>query len=57
MNILVALVRNRQLGRYIDAGFQPFRQPLAPLLCIVLKGEACSLAAPFGWGAGKLAFL
>jgi tRNA(fMet)-specific endonuclease VapC len=53
-SILLAVIRNGQLGRYIEATYQPLQPPDRPLLCIVSAGEIRSLAARLGWGPRKL---
>ncbi len=53
-SILLALIRDRQLGRYIEATYQLQQQTNRPLLCIVSDGEIRSLAARLGWGPRKL---
>ena len=56
-NILVHLVRNNDLGKYVDAtyglsaGTNPF------ILSVVTVGELYALAIKFGWGAAKRAAL
>ena len=51
--ILLALLRGKQLGQYIDTTFQLRHQPNKPLICAVTKGEIGSLARQFGWQAAK----
>jgi len=52
-NLLVHLLRNNALGKYLDqtyglsAGTNPF------ILSIVTVGELYALALKFGWGSGK----
>src|SRR5437016_1953256 len=53
-SILLALIRDRQLGRYIEATYQLQQQTNRPLLCIVSDGEIRSLAARLGWGPRKV---
>jgi tRNA(fMet)-specific endonuclease VapC len=56
-NVVVALVRNNDLGSYLDstyrltAGIQPF------YVSVVLLGEVRALALKFGWAAARQASL
>lgn len=51
--ILVALIRGKLLGQFIDSTYQLRTQPYKPLICAVTKGEIRSLARQFGWGTAK----
>lgn len=56
-NVLLALIRGKALGRYIDASFNLRTQPQRPLVCIVSHGEIWALARQNRWGAAKRAAL
>src|SRR5258708_19717346 len=53
-NIILALVRDRPFGKFIQSTYRVMHQPDRPLLCIVSEGEIRSLAAQFGWGAVRM---
>jgi len=53
-NIILALVRDRQFGKFIQSTYGVMHQSDRPLLCIVSEGEIRSLAAQFGWGAVRM---
>jgi predicted nucleic acid-binding protein len=56
-NVVVALVRNNDLGKYLNttyrlaAGIHPF------YVSVVVLGEARALAQKFGWGPARRASL
>jgi predicted nucleic acid-binding protein len=56
-NILVALIRNNDLGKYLDRIYR-LTSASGPLyVSVVVFGEASALALKFGWGAAKQAAL
>lgn len=52
-NILLALVRGKQLGSLIDQRYRLSTQRNRPLVCIVSHGELRVLADLSGWAAPK----
>jgi tRNA(fMet)-specific endonuclease VapC len=56
-NIIVALVRQNDLGLYLNATYG-ILSAVPPLpICIVTEGELYALANQFGWGPAKRAAL
>lgn len=53
-NIIMALVRGRELGRYIDQSYELSQQVHRPLVCIVTHGEIWLLAKYHRWGKAKI---
>jgi tRNA(fMet)-specific endonuclease VapC len=52
-NILLALLRRNDLGRFLDATYG-LAAPVVPLsVCVVTVGELYALAIKFGWGAAR----
>ena len=56
-NILLALIRGKDLGTFIDTTYQLSAQSQRPLVCVVSVGEIWTLAARNCWGALKRAAL
>jgi predicted nucleic acid-binding protein len=56
-NILVALIRDRDLGRYLRATYRLLQLPRLPEVCVVTHGEIRSLAARLNWGPAKMQIL
>lgn len=56
-NIVLALIRGRQLGKKIDEAFGLSSSPHFHTLSIVSHGELLALADRNNWGGGKLAVL
>jgi len=56
-NVLVALVRNNDLGKYLDRTYQLTSGIHAFYVSVVVLGEARALAQKFGWGPARLASL
>ncbi len=52
-NIVVALIRNNDLGKYIDRTYQLTSGQFAFYLPVVVLGEAHALAAKWSWGFAK----
>lgn len=52
-NVVLALVRGRELGTYIDRKFGLCHAKQRPLVCVVTRGEMQVLARLFGWGERK----
>jgi tRNA(fMet)-specific endonuclease VapC len=52
-NVLLALIRGRELGRYIDGYFGLRHGRQRPLVCIVSHGEIWVLARRCNWGADR----
>lgn len=53
-NIVIALIRNKQLGQYIDATYQLSTGLHRSVISVVTVGEMYSMAARLGWGQKKL---
>jgi len=53
-NVLVHLIRNKQVGQRIAAEYSLGGRPERPLISIVTLGELRSLARKFGWGREKV---
>jgi len=53
-NILVALVRGKVLGKYLDATFALSRGLPPSVISVVTVGEMHALARKFNWGAAKI---
>lgn len=53
-NVILALVRGGELGRYIDTTYGLRRARQRPFVCVVSVGEVQVLAHRNGWGAEKL---
>jgi predicted nucleic acid-binding protein len=56
-NILVHLVRDNDLGKYVDATYGLSAGTNAYILSVVTVGELYALAIKFGWGPTKTAAL
>ena len=56
-NILLELVRDKDLGKHISSQFNLKSAVHRPLISIVTVGEIWALADWFGFGEGKRAFL
>lgn len=56
-NILLQLVRNKELGKRISAQFRLDDAVYRPLISVVTVGEIRALADQFGFGQQKLEFL
>src|SRR6187431_2299147 len=56
-NILLHLVRDSALARWVEATYSLIRQGASPLISVVTEGEMRSLAIQFGWGSGRVARL
>jgi predicted nucleic acid-binding protein len=56
-NILLHLVRQDALARWIEDTYGFVRQAANPLVSVVTEGEIRSLGLQFGWGAVRLARL
>jgi len=54
-NVLVALMRAKELGQHIDETYKPRQAKFKPIISVVSVGEMLSLARQFGWGAKKTA--
>jgi predicted nucleic acid-binding protein len=54
-NILLALIRGNDLGKYLVATYGLVAAARPFLVSVVSVGENYSLARKFGWGAGKVA--
>jgi len=54
-NVLVALMRAKELGQHIDETCKPRQAKFKPIISVVSVGEMLSLARQFGWGATKTA--
>ncbi|MCI0701045.1 MAG: PIN domain-containing protein [Planctomycetia bacterium] len=52
-NILIALARNSDLGKYIDRTYQLTSGQYAFYLPVVVLGEAQAFAAKRSWGSAK----
>ena len=52
-NVLVALIRGKALGAWIDAQYQLRAAAERPVVCVVTVGEIRSLARQFKWGEDK----
>lgn len=52
-NILLALVRDNDLGKYLDATYGLTTRANVSFVCIVTVGEMYALAMKFKWGAAK----
>lgn len=52
-NVLLALIRGRELGSRIDARFGLRSSPVKPLACIVSHGELWALAAVNRWNDAR----
>lgn len=52
-NVVVALVRNNQLGQRIEAAYNLRENLHQAVISVVTVGEMHSLASQFGWGDGK----
>jgi len=52
-NIVIALIRNNDLGKYIERTYQLTSGQFAFYLPVVVLGEAHALAAKWGWGLSK----
>jgi tRNA(fMet)-specific endonuclease VapC len=52
-NILVHLIRQKELGKRIEAEHNLHGRTERPLISVVTIGEAISLARKFGWGIPK----
>jgi predicted nucleic acid-binding protein len=52
-SILLHLVRDRALGRYLEAAFQLHNLIPEPRVCVVSEGEIWALAAERNWGPAK----
>jgi tRNA(fMet)-specific endonuclease VapC len=53
-NIVLALARGRDLGRWIRVHYPIEAAPVAPLVSVVTVGEMLSLARQFRWGEGRV---
>lgn len=53
-NIVIQIVRDKEIGRRVDASFQIRHRPDRPLISVVTVGECLSLARQFKWGAQKI---
>ncbi len=56
-NIVIHLVRGKELARRVDGLFQLRHQPERPLISVVTIGESFTLARRFEWGARRTARL
>ncbi len=56
-NVVLALVRGRALGAFIDARFRLSAARRRPAISVVTHGEVRVLAGRNGWGEAKLAVL
>src|SRR5882724_243925 len=56
-NIFVYLVRNNDLGKYVDATYGLSAGINSFILSVVTVGELNALTIKFGWGAAKKATL
>ena len=54
-NVLVALMRAKELGQHIDETYKPRQARFKPIISVVSVGEMLSLARQFSWGAKKTA--
>lgn len=52
-NIVLALVRGKALGQYIETTYALSTQPFRPLISIVTRAELYVLAAGNNWGASR----
>ena len=52
-NVLVALLRNNDLGRFLDATYHLLSPPAPLPVSLVTVGELFALANKFNWGAAK----
>lgn len=52
-NILVHLIRSKELGQRIARDYQIPQRSERPLVCVVTVGEALALAEKLSWGAAK----
>lgn len=53
-NILVHLVRGKELGARIDVDYQLRARTERPLISVITIGEALALARKWNWGQGKI---
>ena len=56
-NVLLALVRGKALGAFIDTTYQLRKRAERPLVCVVSVGEIWTLADRNEWGSSKRAAL
>jgi tRNA(fMet)-specific endonuclease VapC len=56
-NIVVVLVRQNDLGRFLDTTYGLDAPAQPPRVCVVTVGELYALANKFGWGTAKRAAL
>lgn len=56
-NVLIQLIRGRDVGRRIDAHLGLRERPERPIVSVVTVGELRALALKFGWGDRKRAAL